>query len=380
MPSAVAAMGATAHLSTDSNNPSTQTFSSKSKIIRGEIIKQGIIEAFPAQFDKHDKPYTFEPSAAYTDNNYLYLFNDRALPKPYLSPLIKLNVSELENEFIGANKIVSVNSDLIKTSKKFESATRSLDGKTIIASTSFTYSIKDKPKKDKYSRILYWPINQADSAKLISPTRRKNTESSLNLREPLKNALKTKDFPSGPDYIKIEGLSILPDNKLLFGIRNMGKCYECATFQFILVEATIKKSSVKNWELVDFKRVYQLDNFTKFPKVKETLGISSIEYSSERNGIFILSSFEIEKDKQTTKIGAYLWFYSLENKSIKLIRRTSGEPLKFDHKAEALVVLNKNRLLIIHDDDRETKFVNLGTKKVKRQVNQAVFSIVSLSE
>jgi len=108
--------------------------------------------------------------------------------------------------------------------------------------------------------------------------------------------------------------------------------------------------------------------------VKQDIGVSSIEYDQQRHGLFILTTYEDKKNG----IGAYLWFYPT-GKSPQLVFDKNHKPLVFKHKAEGLVIMDKNTLLVIHDDDREQLTVDTGRSLVIRKTNQGLFSIVKLN-
>jgi len=79
------------------------------------------------------------------------------------------------------------------------------------------------------------------------------------------------------------------------------------------------------------------------------------------------------------KLDAYVWTNTLADlkvgKPFRLVRGRGRKPLRFGHKAEDVTLLNSNRLLIIHDDDRVQTIVGNQT----RQPNQAAYTIVTLN-
>jgi hypothetical protein len=102
------------------------------------------------------------------------------------------------------------------------------------------------------------------------------------------------------------------------------------------------------------------------------MGISCIEYDAQRKIFWVLTSLESDTQQNC----AYLWWATeadLQKGTLHLVNdRSTGQPLKFTHKAEDLTPIGGNRLLVIHDDDRNRTKIGDQT----RQPHQAAYSIV----
>lgn len=350
--------------------------------LTGEITHQGIIEPFEKiEYRKNGKPISFEPSSVYVHNSEVFLVSDKPLTKDFPSPMVKFSIRRLTQNKIGAGEINPIKSVEIANAKKIEAMTISLDGSTVFATTSFSYFGSNAKKNDPYSTILYWPVDHPEQAKIINPVTRNGVTSSRGLHQQIKRILRKGKFRAGPNYFKIEGLSIMPNNRLLFGIRSSGDSYKSSRYNYVLLDANIVKDD-DNFSLKDFRKVYEYDstNQTRTDNrlLTSPVGISSLEYSEARNGLFILTSYET-----STRIGGYLWFLSLEDLEQRrpptLVRKPDGEPIHFAHKPEGLWVLAKNQLLVIHDDDRSLLPVKTESGILRRNVNHGVFSLIQLN-
>ncbi len=359
-----------------SNTSSSDKFDTIDGYLFGTIVRQGLIEPFTNFSDGQ----TFEPSAGYIVGDQVFLINDRPLPAAFPSPVIKFNKHNLSNELIPAKSITPVIFPLMRDTRKIEAATQSFDKNIVFASSSFTYFEQTEPEKDRYNNILYWRTNKPNEAKLFNTSLRNGIRSSVKLRNQIQKVLRDSRYPEGPTYFKIEGLAYMPGDKLAFGIRSMGSDYGNANYQFIIITADLHSIGTKKeltMRLSNFELLYKQDaghelKYRAF--VKQDIGVSSIEYDQQRHGLFILTTYEDKKNG----IGAYLWFYPT-GKSPQLVFDKNHKPLVFKHKAEGLVIMDKNTLLVIHDDDREQLTVDTGRSLVIRKTNQGLFSIVKLN-
>jgi len=347
--------------------------------IYGKILNQGLIEPFENSVAFFSQQQTFEPSAVYMVEDKLFLINDRPMPENFPSQVVGFSIDQLGQEIIKPDSIFPVTSAVIHSSMKIEAATQSFDKRLVFASSSFSYFIEDEPEKDAFNSVLYWPSGKPNEAKRFNSSVRQGITSSLELRKRIQNILKTKQFPLGPTYFKVEGLAYMPGNKLAFGIRSSGVDYDSASYQFTIITAEIHSASSKNKAtllLSNFELLYKQNEQHKQKNrkhIKHDIGVSSLEYDTNRDGLFVITSFE-DEDKN---MGAYLWFYP-NNKEPELVFTEQGTPLVFKHKAEAFLMLDESTLLIIHDDDREQLIVDTGKSKIKRDTNQGVYSVVKI--
>lgn len=289
--------------------------------------------------------------------------------------MVKFSSKLLDGNKIESSSVTWVRSKLIKESRKIEAVTKTIDGKYTIATTAF-----NRPK-DQFKMVLFWPSDNPEKASILNTLEHEGVTSSMDLYLKFKSALARKEFPEGPTYFKIEALSVLNNDRIIFGIREIGKSRDDYIFSFILIEAQLKISSQEIKLTGPFKVVYEFDPKKNGPiGLKMPLGLSSIEYSPSREGLFLLTSYEMGEEGNKILAG-YLWFLSLSDLNLgrnpRLITKKNGSPLEFEHKSEGLCILDEHRLLIIHDDDREIGVVSSQDSNM-RSLNQAVFSIVKI--
>ena len=190
----------------------------------------------------------------------------------------------------------------------------------------------------------------------------------MNLRRKLSRALKSKEYPNGPAYFKIEGLTAIPGGRLLFGIREIGRTYKDFDYVIKIIEVGY---SFFNGAMIledDFRLAYDFDPSSV--GLQYAIGLSSLEYDQYNNRLYILTSFEME-----AALGGFIWVLPLADfharKAPRLVRNDTGKPFQFDHKAEGLAAIEKSRVVVVHDDDRFA----LG-----RKPNQAVFSLIEITK
>jgi hypothetical protein len=177
------------------------------------------------------------------------------------------------------------------------------------------------------------------------------------------------EFPQGMPYFKIEGLAAT-SNRLYFGVREEGKKFDDFKYKvkLIAVDYVINSGMV---ELQDNFRVFSDININAVPPYfKQPMGISSIEYDHFNNRFLILTSFENEG-----RIGGFLWSATekdLESNKLTLVRDGRGNPVSFSNKSEDLAIINKKKIIVIHDDDRFLPVVGGHT----REPHQAAYSVV----
>ena len=340
-----------------------------------KIMHQGIVEAFAYSTNSSGEPITFESSAVYVDSDHVYMVSDKPQPEGLPSPMIKFPKTLLSQKVIKKESISWVNSVAINNAKKIEAITKTSDGKYIIATTDFEWLLPDSVDADAYNTILSWPTGRPSEATILHASERDGVISSRELHEKFKRVLMRKEFPNGPPYFKIEGLAALPGNRLVFGVREIGESYKNPLFTFILIEAQIQET-ISGLKLGKFNVIYEYNPNNEID-IEYPIGLSSLEYDPIKNGLYLLTSFEVGEN-----MGGYIWF--LPMKAIgnydkpSLIKDSNGKPIQFEHKSEGLWLLDDNTVLVVHDDDRKKSHVAIGETRIQREVNQGIFSIVKL--
>ena len=334
---------------------------SSSKKIIGHIENQGYIQTvFPENTKNADASiaYSETSAVAFFDNQFLFANDKQTLD---YSPVFEVEFDEKYNN----KSSKEVQNNIFKTAVKYEDFAVSPSGNEIFLITGFDRVAENSDKKDKYNTLFYWTKSNPTPQLVLFEADTKAT-SSVSLRSSFLQKLQAK-------YFKIEGLAVLPGNKILFGIREVGASY--ADFQYSLKILETNYSFDKNGQIIlsnDFSLFYEFD--TKNSNINETLGISSLEYNPNNKSLYILTSYETENEE----IGAYLWKLKIEPKLKKrpqLVYNKNKEILQFNHKAEGMTFINEKEMLIICDDDKQ--LIQLEGEK-QRKENEAYYYYLGL--
>ena len=319
------------------------------RVSTAKLYHEGLIACFEQGLkNAKGKDLYCETSAIIHIDNKLILANDKSMPDGLGSSIFSLPFTEGMPQEV---KPENYSAPPFLNARKVEGLTLTPDHQYILATTAFDRIKKDSSKWDGYNTILIWPVGSPESVKVVSPSSRDGVVSSLKLREKLSSALKSKQFPDGPPYFKVEGLAAIPGGKLLFGIREVGRKYDDFDYvvKVVSVSYTILNDEMKLED--NFELVYEYDPSTVW--LKHTIGLSSLEYDKYHDRLYMLTSFETDSE-----IGGFLWelpmtkFYGRERP--RLVKDQRGKPVKFTHKAEGISVIDNNRVIVINDDDRVT--------------------------
>jgi hypothetical protein len=260
---------------------------------------------------------------------------------------------------------VPVQGNAIKAASKFEAITQTPDQQFIIATTAFDRFDPENSQWDQYNTLLVWPADSPENAKPINPSTRNGITSSLAIRKALESYL-------GAPYFKLEGLTLLPDNGLVLGIREIGNNHQDFAYRILMISARLEKSPAGEFS-VDLATLTTILDYTPPDSLglDSNLGISSIEAIPGTYQLYFTTSHEEGED-----FSAYLWEWNTlaSDHPPKLLREKTGSPLRFNHKAEGIAVLDAHHLFIVHDDDRKT-----GGQPF-RQPHQAPYSIIELDD
>ncbi len=341
--------------------------------IEANIYHEGLITCFEKDIkNSKGKDLFCETSGSVHFNNQFVLANDKSMPDGIHSSIFSLpsnNGKPIDNK-----PEYEKNSTFLAASK-FEDLTLTPDKKYIIATTAFDREWTEKHTDwDKFHTLLMWPSDDPELVKIVSPTTRNNVISSWSLKEKISQALATPNIPL--PYFKIEGLATIPGNKLLFGIRAIGKNYTEAVKVMKIVEVGYK---ISNGELLldeDFKLIYEFQPASKLG-LKLPLGISSLEYDEDTDRLYLLTSYEEERENEKKNIFAgYLWISTISDlyaqRKPVLVMDARGKPLKFSHKPEGVTGIDRKRVFVIHDDDK--------VRMKDQKPNQAAYSLLEFTD
>jgi len=343
--------------------------------LKCSIEKDGYFNCFAEDIKSQNNiVYTCEPSTVIFLNNYLIVGNDKDLPS-YYSPIFSYYFS---SDF-ECDSLTYYNTPNFFKAMKYEASTLTLDKKYIIFSGAFDYDISDPKKGKKHNTTIYFQSENFSKGGVLNVSN-DTISNSINLKLLFQKALVSEKFPEGPKYIKIEGLTAIPGEKLIFGVREIGNKYDDFEYSIILLEVEYYFENNKMILKDNVKKIYEFipDNNLN---INLPIGISSIEYNKYDKKLYFITSYELSETSE--KRGAYLWSISLKDlydkKTPTLILDNNNLPINFTHKIEGLTIIDKKTLFIIGDDDRVTG-ENEENPKFKRKINQGYWAILKLKK
>jgi len=273
-----------------------------------------------------------EPSGVIFDGASCIFANDK--PIPGRSPIFRFPVEDGQLRIGEREDLLS---PVFQEGRKWEDLARSPEGKYFLATTAFDRS--QKP----YQRFAVWPSGDPQNAKSLSEVIRNGIQSALG----------------APPYFKVEGLACLPSDQILFGIRARGENWRTASevIQIVSFPFQIRKGK--------FEIGSQSSLWFESPSigVPESVGISGLEYDRYRDALYVLFSFEVEGKHA----GGYLGVLRKGESTIVLVQNSTGATHRFSRKPEGITVLDRDRILVVFDDDRR--------ETGERKKHQAIFSI-----
>ncbi|MBI2519729.1 MAG: hypothetical protein HYV97_04910 [Bdellovibrio sp.] len=314
------------------------------------IEKSGLLKCFDEEnLPRTNNPDRFtycEPSFVSFDGKKLVFGNDKSINGDHRSPVFSLPLENLE--VIPTYYTQSI----FKRAMKYEDSTITPDGKYFIATTGFD-RIKQR-SRDEYNTIVFWPVNNPENVKVANPTLRGNVLSSLVLREAFEAVLHVP-------YYKVEGMTVISENKILFGIRELGVSDENFKYAALIIEGDYQISN-EALTISNLKLAYDFSELAQTTTGK-TVGLSSLEFNHFNQKLYLSTSHE------TGGLGAHLWVTSLGAEfAPKIIKDGDGHILAFDHKIEGVASLSANKLFLIADDDD----IN------NRKKNEAYYAIINV--
>lgn len=334
----------------------------------GKIMIEGFVDCFQPGLQATGREVWCEASAVLNDGSTIFIANDKDMPGTDASVFYWAYAEA----GVFSSKPTYLTQNLLKTSQKYEDFALTPDRKVAFLTTAFDRVKEGSTEWDSYNALLYWPVNANPAAIQPKAVRLANGEKfSMGLRNALSKALRSAEFPDGMPYFKVEGFAAT-NNKLFFGIREEGKKYDDFKYKAKVLTVSYRFEKDSLIAGTDFQTLADIDIAALEPSLPKPLALSCIEFDAKRNIFWVLTSMESE----TQLNSAYLWWATegeLKSGKLHLVKdRTTGQPLKFTHKAEDLTPIGTNSLFIIHDDDRNrTKSSNQT-----RQPHQAAFSIV----
>ena len=341
------------------------------------ITEEGLLTCFAPGTSLNGQTVWCEASAVLFDGKNLFFANDKDMPTGQSPVFTKTPETLTDSTQLPTN----LTQPVFSVGRKYEDFAQTpersdLGSRFVLITTAFDRVKPGSTDWDGYNTILYWRRGNEQNPKVLAPDDTSRT--SIAYRQRIAQVLANDEFPGVMPYFKIEGLAAT-DRHLLFGIREEGKSYESFKYRAKIISVSYQLEKTGDTERMrvgdDWKISNDFDIAKAEPTLPPSLGLSSLEYDPYRRRFWMLTSLEANGQLDT-----YLWTATPDelfaNKPFTLIRNAQGQPIHTPgHKAEDLTFLDRNRLLLIHDDDRAQTTV--GTRV--RQPNQAAYTILTIN-
>ncbi len=344
--------------------------------IRATQLSLELLDCFEAGLsDDSGKPVFCESSAVQRVGDRLVIANDKYIPGEGHNNVFSVSLSKVNNPKALNSDVQAYGTGLFNQASKIESFAGLPAGGLYFAASAFDRIQTDSRAWDSYNTLFYWEEGKENAPRLLFGTEEDGIYSSKSLRPVFQDILRNWRYPRGVSYFKIEGLTVLPDNSILFGIRETGKDYTQAHETFMLVKASFIKS--RDGVIVDpvLEKIYEFEP-ADAAGIDKTLGISSLEYHEASNSIFIMTTWEEEGQPFET----YFWNLPMENlrKGLPpiLVLGEDNQPFRLPHKAEGMSFINKKTAFVVCDEDKTASVVKTPGGEKIRQPHQAVYALL----
>ena len=363
------------------------------------VVEEGLFRCFEPGSKQPRNPEMdayCETSSAVFDGTHLIVGSDKLLPCDApaasshrgLAPATGVFAVPVGgNSGLGHGAVQYLTAPPFVEARKLEDMTITPDRCRLFATTGFDRA-RAGHDWDPYNTLMTWEAGaEHHGVAIIAETEANGFRSSVGLRAVLAAALASDAFPDGPPYFKVEGLAALPDDRLLFGVREVGASYLDYTHSIKIVSVPYSLSDRGDVLLGPPTLAYDLDPSLLEGHLQQRIALSSLEYDPFHDHVVLLTSFEVDKsdeEKTDEDVGGHLWTVTLDdiaaNAPPRLVRKPDGKPLLLAHKAEAVAVLDQRTLVIVHDDDRVLgRDVILDPERhFRRQKHEAAYTIVEL--
>lgn len=346
--------------------------------INAKIVRTGLLDIYPAGLKADSINYVYaEASAAMKMGDQLLIAIDKPTPAS-ASPVFTVPISEvLKGPAHKTYRINFIKLDPFSKVLKLEAFAKSPNDSIFFATTAFDRIRGSVADWDAYNALLTWQVADFSDVQYIAGTERNAITSSRDLRNSIQRALPTSQFPDGAPYFKIEALVVLPGNRLIFGVRELGESYLKFDYTFTLLETTFTKSRMGVQIDPNFKKIYEFQPVVNNRK----MGISDLVYHAATNSLLALTSYEEGVDEKAKVFFSSLWILPLsrlEKGEAPMPVSSRGKQLEMPYKAEGITLLDDRTLFIIFDEDRKDTEVRIDKEMLKKQPNQAIFSIVKI--
>jgi hypothetical protein len=364
-------------LQVEKKDESTQKQTNE-QAIYGKIISEALSNCFQAGM-RYDNNTTVscELSGVGFLNNQLLFVSKQDIPgyPSFFITSYRIPLNLQNKRFLGTEHI--------RRAKAFQDIAVSPDLNYVFLTTSFEKTPANKESAFiNNNLIFYMPSNQLDTA-LIVPGKTNKKRAVYRLRENMRTAMKSKLYPFGPDYFKVEGLAVVSDSSLLIGISETGSSATKARPAMLILEVDYYMAAEDRLILTSaFRESYRM-NLDAHPKLAKNQYLSSLEYDVYNDALYISTSYKNGLRSRDT--GGYLWRISMDDfrlhKAASLVELAPEVPLHFAHSPSGISVIDEERLFIICDDDRITGegAVKDPRRDFSRKLNQAAYYVLEMS-
>ena len=368
-------------------------------LIQAKVVKTGKVACFEQGAFRADKPGAkkeqrlayCEVSAVASIGNRLLMASDKEIPGAQRSSIftvshaVQAGASSTEHN-VGNTVKEYLPASVFRHLKKAEDFAVTLDGKTVLLTSGFDRIKTDSKSWHVYNTVMAFPADAPEKGYVVNPSSAgEYGECSLELRRAIALALADKTFPDGMPYFKVESLAVIPGQKVLFGVREMGASYKTFSYTVTILVAPFSfKDDRITIDATQFELFYQMP----VPTVRgHKAALSSLAFDAKRNGLYMLTSYE--EEVKNIELGGFLFFLDLSNISKagpeptnpQLVYQSPDELLHFGHKPEGVSLLDADTLIVVHDDDRVLKQVDVQfpNRNFEKQPEEAAYTILRLS-
>ena len=355
---------------------------SYAKSLYANMVSSGISSCFPSETkSKKGELLSCEVSAVVFDGRKLIFGNDQFFYKKPVSAVFSTQIKNLKLQEKPNQFFVQ---ELIFETEKYEDFTITLDKKFVIATTGFD-RFTNKEESASSNRLIYWPVGQEDKAVLLGGLEVESKDDSITPAVYFKASPYSDDVRKGilrvlgnPSYFKVEGVTVIPGNKILFAIREKGRNFSDFKYTNEIVSVSFEQVDNKIKLKDDYKLVYSFQH--ELSGKSQPFGISSIEWVPYLNRLLVLTSYE--KEKPVPILGAYLWSLSLdellENKPLTpVFNKKNQKQFEFQNKAEGMSVLSEkeHQIIFVHDNDKVSGY---KCDKHEKKYHEFVYEILTV--
>lgn len=347
----------------------------KATSVEAKVVQMGLLDCYPSGLKADSVNFVYaEASAAMKMGENIVIAIDKLTPKG-TSPVFTVPITEVMNG-AAVKKVNYVNITPFQQVIKLEAFAKSPNDSVFFATTAFDRMRGSVADWDGYNALLAWRKSDFSDVQYVNSSERNGVTSSRDLRSSIQKALVTNQFPNGAPYFKIEALIVLPGNRLIFGVREIGESFQKFDYSFILLQTTYTTNINSIQINANFTKVYEYQPVVNGRK----LGIADLAYHAASNSLIALTSYEeITTNEKVKELFSSLWILPISKMDkgaapIPVMR--DGKQLDIPHKGEGITLLNDRTLFIIFDEDRKDSQVNMNGKMVTKQPHQAIYSIV----